>query len=159
MKKLFAALGVVGLIGVATPSTAMAGGALATELLPTANAIDCATTTPCESDGFGAVASLKIMGINNMGFVMQGMLPLQTYVACHNAGGGDGCGSVVATFNTQGDGTADFVVPLLAAPDTGDSVVIFRQDDSYTDPTDPAGAIIVVLVPTYSGTLGRLNGR
>lgn len=158
MKRFFAALGFTGLIAVSMPSTAMAGGALATELLPTANAIDCGVYTPCESDGFGAVATLKVMGTHNMGFVMQGMLPLSTYSACHNPAGGEGCEIIVATFNTQGDGTADFVVPVLTAPNLGDTVVIHRQVSSE-DPLDPGGAVLVAFVPVYSGTLARLNGR
>lgn len=148
MKKYFAALGVTGLIAVAMPSTAMAGGAMATELLPTADAIDCAVATPCESDGFGAVATLKVMGNNNMGFVMQGVLPLSTYSASHDLDGIGGCDDldIIFTFNTQADGTADFVVPLLTTPDIGDVVEICRATD--------AG-----FVPVYSGSLGRMNGR
>lgn len=143
MRKLFAALGVTGLIAVAMPSTAMAAGALATQLLPTANAIDCAVEAPCESNGSGASATLKVRGINNISFVMTGMLPNQTY---HGSVSAEGCGNIVGTFNSLADGSITTTAALLSSPDIGDVVEVCRQDE------------FGIFSPIYSGALARLNG-
>lgn len=147
MKNYFAATAVAALIALGAPAGALAGGALATPLLPTADAIDCAAATPCESDGSGAVATLKVKGTNNMSFSIEGALPLQTYSASHDTDGLGSCGDIIHTFNTLADGTADFTVALLTTPDLGDVVEICRQDE------------FGIFMPVYSGTLTRLNGR
>lgn len=143
MRKFVAAMSLTGLIAVAMPSTAMAAGALATQLLPTANAIDCAVEAPCESNGSGASATLKVRGANSISFLMNGMLPNQTY---HGSVAGEGCNNIVTTFNSLFDGSASVVVTLLFAPDLGDAVEICRQDE------------FGVFSPIYSGALTRLNG-
>lgn len=143
MRKYLAAMGVAGLIAVAAPSSALAGGAMATTLLPTADATDCTVTTPCESNGSGASATLKVRGANSISFLMNGMLPNRTY---HGSVAGEGCTNIVTTFNSLFDGSASVVVTLLFAPDLGDAVEVCRQDE------------FGVMVPIYSGTLARLNG-
>lgn len=144
MRRYLASLSIVGLIVVAMPSTATAGGALAAVLLPTIDAIDCAVYDPCESNGSGSTATLKIRGINNMSFIMEGMLPNTTYSASLAA---EGCANIVATFGSTATGTANHTQALTVAPDLGDLVEICRQDE------------FGVFWPVYSGTLGRLNGQ
>lgn len=146
MRKYLAALGFTGLIAVAAPSSALAGGALATQLLPTPDAIDCAAASPCESDGMGAVATLKVMGTNNMAIGMQGVLPNTMYHATINGGGLCLLENVIATLPSQADGTFDDTVALTVAPDLGDVIEICRAGEF--GPVAIAG-----------GTLGRLNGR
>lgn len=147
MKNYFIAMAAAGLIALAVPGAAVAGGALGTTMFPTANAIDCAVASPCESDGFGSAATLKVQRTNNMSFVLEGLLPLSTYSASHDTDGIGGCADIIFTFNTLADGTANFTVALLTDPNLGDVVEICRQDE------------FGIFLPIYSGTLSRLNGR
>jgi len=145
MRNYLAGLTITGLIAVAMPSTAMAGGALVAELLPTLDAIDCAVFDPCESNGSGSTATLKVKGVNNMSFIMDGMLPSQTYSASLAA---QGCANVIATFTSTASGSANYTAGnLVVDPQLGDLVEICRQDGF--------GNWYVI----YNGTLGRLNGR
>lgn len=144
MWKVLASISVAGLIAVATPSAAVAGGALATVLLPTIDAVDCGAYDPCESNGSGSTATLKIRGVNNMSFIMEGMLPGTSYSASLAAAG---CGNVIATFTSSATGSANYTAQNLASsPSNGDLVEVCRQDD--------LGDWYVI----YSGNLGRLNG-
>lgn len=142
MRKIIIALGITGLAAAAVPSSAMAGGALAAALSPTGNAISCDTADACESNGAGASATLKIKGINNMSFNVQGLLANHSYSASVGAAG---CGNVVGSVDTAANGAANVVHPLASSPSLGDAVEICRSTD--------AG-----LVPVLSGTLSRLNG-
>jgi len=147
MRKYLAGLTITGLIAVAMPSTAMAGGALAGELFPTLDAIDCSVFDPCESNGSGSTATLKIKGVNNMSFIMDGMLPGTMYHVTLNGGGACGMADEVAMFSSTASGTVNITENLAVAPELGDLVEVCRVDDAL-------GAIVI-----YNGTLGRLNGR
>lgn len=143
MRKYILTLGITGLAAAAISSSAMAGGALVAALAPTGNAISCDTATACESNGSGASATLKIKGVNNMSFNLDGLLANQTYKASVASAG---CGNVVAIFDTAANGAANVVQPLESVPALDDVVEICRETE--------AG-----LVPILSGQLGRMNGK
>jgi hypothetical protein len=142
MRKYILTLGIAGLAA-AISSSAMAGGALVAALAPTGNAISCDTATACESNGSGASATLKIKGVNNMSFNLDGLLANQTYTASVASAG---CGNEVTSFDTADNGAANVVQPLESVPALDDVVEICRVTE-------------VGLVPILSGQLGRMNGK
>lgn len=146
MRQLFAVFGVLGLVAVAIPSNAAAqGGAQGATLLPTLDAVACTvelTVPNCESDGFGAAATLKIGRANYLGIDVTNLIAGQVYMVANNDLGLESCAGVVGSFSTgpAGGQTATFPVTSAAG-----FVSICREADG-------------VLLPILTGQMGRLNG-
>ena len=147
MRKFIAAIGIAGLAAAAMPASGhAAGGATGAVLLPTLDATPCTadlTVPNCESDGYGAAATLKIGRANYLGFDLSNLLAGQTYLAANNDVGLESCAGVLTSFVTGPAGGQNFSVPVASA---ADFVSICREVDG-------------VLVPILTGQMGRLNGR
>ena len=147
MRKFIAATVVAGLTAAAMPASVEAkGGAQGATLLPTLEATLCTaelTVPNCESDGFGAAATLKIGRANYLGLDVTNLITGQTYLAANNDVGLESCVGVVGSFSTgpAGGQTATFPVGSAA-----EFVTICREVDA-------------VLVPVLTGQMGPLNGR
>ena len=147
MSKILAIFGVLGLVAVGLPSNAAAkGGAEGATLLPTLDATPCTvevTVPNCESDGFGAAATLKIGRANYLGIDVSNLITGQTYLVANNDVGLESCAGVLGSFSTgpAGGQTATFPVASAAG-----FVSICREVDA-------------VLVPVLTGEMGPLNGR
>lgn len=146
MKNYIAIFGVLGLAASALPSTAMAGGAEGATLLPTLDAIACTaevTIPNCESDGYGAAATLKIGRANYLGIDVTNLLGSQVYMVANNDVGLESCAGVLDTFTTTAAGDRNVTFPVSSA---AGFVSICREDGG-------------VLVPVLTGQMGRLNGK
>jgi hypothetical protein len=147
MSKVLAIFGVLGLVAVGLPSNAAAkGGAQGATLLPTLDATPCTvevTVPNCESDGFGAAATLKIGRANYLGVDVSNLITGQIYMVANNDVGLESCAGVLGSFTTgpAGGQTATFPVSSAAG-----FVSVCREVDA-------------VLVPVLTGQMGPLNGR
>jgi hypothetical protein len=147
MRKFIVAIGVAVLTAAVMPASVSAkGGAQGATLLPTLDAITCTaelTVPNCESDGFGAAATLKIGRANYLGIDVSNLITGQTYLVANNDVGLESCAGVLGSFSTgpAGGQTATFPVDSAAG-----FVSICREVDA-------------VLVPVLTGEMGPLNGR
>lgn len=147
MRQLITIFGVLGLVAAGLPSDATAaGGAQGATLLPTLDATPCTaevTVPNCESDSFGAAATLKIGRANYLGIDVSNLIAGQTYLTANNDVGLESCAGVLGSFSTgpAGGQTATFPVASAAG-----FVSICRETDG-------------VLVPVLTGEMGPLNGR
>jgi hypothetical protein len=147
MRKVIAIFGVLGLVAVGLSSNAAAkGGAEGAVLLPTLDAIACTaelTVPNCESDGYGAAATLKIGRANYLGVDVTNLVAGQTYLAANNDVGLESCAGVVGSFTAGPDGRQTATFPVGSA---AGFVSVCREVDG-------------VLVPVLTGQMGKLNGR
>lgn len=144
MRRFLASMGIAGLLAFGMASDAAAqGGAYGALLDPTTSAIDCAVTTPCESDGYGSAATLKIGRANYLGFDLSNLIAGQTYIAANNDVGLGSCAGMLTSFVTGPAGGANFSWSVDSA---ADFVSICREADG-------------MLLPILTGQMARLNGR
>jgi hypothetical protein len=147
MRKYFVAIGIASLAAAAMPASVnAAGGARGALLDPTVDAIACTAELAvpnCESQGYGAAATLSIGRANYIGFNLTNLIAGQTYLAANNDVGLESCAGVLTTFAPTADGSVDFTVPVSAA---AEFVSICREAEG-------------VLVPVLTGQMARLNGR
>jgi hypothetical protein len=146
MKNYIAILGVIGLAAAALPSSAVAGGAEGAILLPTLDAAPCSVDVAppnCESEGYGAAATLKIGRANHLGIDVTDLQASQVYLAANNDDGLESCAGVVGSFTTTAAGERNVTFPVSSA---AGFVSICRETEG-------------VLVPVLTGEMGRLNGR
>lgn len=147
MRHMFSVIATVGFILAGTSAGALAqGGAEGATLDPTLNAIACTaelTVPNCESDGYGAAATLRIGRQNYLGFDLSNLITGQTYFAANNDVGLESCAGVLTSFVTGPAGGQNFSVPVDSA---AGFVSICREVDG-------------VLIPILTGEMGRLNGR
>lgn len=146
MRKYLAAIGIAGLTAVAMPASVFAGGAEGALLDPTADAIACTAELAvpnCESNGYGAAATLRIGRANYLGFDLSNLITGQTYLAANNDVGLESCAGVLTSFVTGPAGGANFSVPVDSA---AEFVSICREADG-------------VLLPVLTGQMAKMNGR